>query len=301
MKSVKSFAVILMALLMLTVNVIASDVPIPNEVIMGTLDDYKTIEKVYVLPGDSDENIIPKENFTESDVEYVFEEMKVVDNSEEDTKEYVENINYHTSTNDAEAVIALFSPTIEVSTEDGYIGTLTFDHSTLELTPAGYSSRKFTVTEERSYPNLASADTSLVPKTIDKDGTTLTLANIEWVTAADETISGTDVEVRYTANAIYTGTETKTYVSGYTASADYKGTVTKVINDTVTYTAVFKENKETNEPMIDIDKTNDKKDTSAEKKAKTAGIVAGSVAGAAALGAGGYAIYRLIRKKRKGY
>ena len=229
MKSVKSFAVILMALLMLTVNVIASDVLIPNEVIMGTLDDYKTIEKVYVLPGDSDENIIPKEGFTESDVEYVFEEMKVVDNSEEDTKEYVENINYHTSTNDAEAVIALFSPTIEVSTEDGYIGTLTFDHSTLELTPAGYSSRKFTVTEERSYPNLASADTSLVPKTIDKDGTTLTLANIEWVTAADETISGTDVEVRYTANAIYTGTETKTYVNGYTASADYKGTVTKVI------------------------------------------------------------------------
>ena len=227
--------------------------------------------------------------------------QKVVDNSEEDTKEYVENINYHTSTNDAEAVITLFSPTIEVSTEDGYIGVLAFDHSTLELTPAGYSSRKFTVTEERSYPNLASADTSLVPKTIDKDGTTLTLANIEWVTAADETISGTDVEVRYTANAIYTGTETKTYVNGYTASADYKGTVTKVINDTVTYTAVFKENKETNEPMIDIDKTNDKKDTSAEKKAKTAGIVAGSVAGAAALGAGGYAIYRLIRKKRKGY
>ena len=139
MKSVKSFAVILMALLMLTVNVLASDVLVPNEVIMGTLDDYKTIEKVYVLPKDSDENIIPKEGFTESDVEYVFEEMKVVDNSEEDTKEYVENINYHTSTNDAEAVIALFSPTIEVSTEDGYIGVLAFDHSTLELTPAGYS------------------------------------------------------------------------------------------------------------------------------------------------------------------
>ena len=169
MKSVKSFAVILMALLMLTVNVLASDVLVSNEVIMGTLDDYKTIENVYVLPKGSDESLISKDAFTESDVEYVFEEMKVVDNSEEDTKEYVENINYHTSTNDAEAVIALFSPTIEVSTEDGYIGVLAFDHSTLELTPAGYSSRKFTVTEERSYPNLASADTSLVPKTIDKD------------------------------------------------------------------------------------------------------------------------------------
>ena len=203
-------------------------------------------------------------------------------------------MNYHISTNDAETLVALFSPTVEVTTEDGYVGTLTFDHSTLELTPAGYSSRKFTVTEERSYPNLASADTSLVPKTIDKDGTTLTLADIEWITAADETINGTEVAVRYTANAIYTGTETKTYVNGYTASADYKGTVTKAVNDTVTYTAVFKENKETPVPETDLDETKD-------NTLKTVGIAVGSVVCAAALGTGGYALYRFIRKKRKGY
>ena len=63
MKSVKSFAVILMALLMLTVNVLASDVLVPNEVIMGTADNYKIIEKVYVLPKGSDEILIPKEMF----------------------------------------------------------------------------------------------------------------------------------------------------------------------------------------------------------------------------------------------
>ena len=301
MKSFKRLAVLLLALSTFAISALADDALTPQEIVQSTVDDYTVVEKIYVLPKGSDEALIPTESYTENEVEYEYVETKVHDNAEEDTKDHVENISYHTSTNDAEAVIALFAPTAEITTEDGYFGILAFDHSTLELTPAGYSSRKFTVTEERSYPNLASADTSLVPKTIDKDGTTLTLANIEWVTAADETISGTDVAIRYTANAIYTGTETKTYVNGYTASADYKGTVTKVINDTVTYTAVFKENKETNEPMIDIDKTNDKKDTSAEKKAKTAGIVAGSVAGAAALGAGGYAIYRLIRKKRKGY
>lgn len=295
MKLLKMPAASLLAVSLLTFGAFAAnDVLVPQEVIMGTSGDCKTVEKVYVLPKDSDESLIPKEAFTESDVEYVFEEMKVVDNSEEDTKEYVENINYHTSTNDAEAVIALFSPTIEVSTEDGYIGVLAFDHSTLELTPAGYSSRKFTVTEERSYPNLASADTSLVPKTIDKDGTTLTLADIEWITAADETINGTEVAVRYTANAIYTGTETKTYVNGYTASADYKGTVTKAVNDTVTYTAVFKENKETPVPETDLDETKD-------NTLKTVSIAVGSVVCAAALGAGGYALYRFIRKKRKGY
>ena len=301
MKSFKRLAVLLLALSTFAISALADDALTPQEIVQSTVDDYTVVEKIYVLPKDSDESLIPTESYTENEVEYEYVETKVHDNTEEDTKDHVENISYHTSTNDAEAVIALFAPTAEITTEDGYFGILAFDHSTLELTPAGYSSRKFTVTEERSYPNLASADTSLVPKTIDKDGTTLTLANIEWVTAADETISGTDVVNKTATTEIYTGTETKTYVNGYTASADYKGTVTKVINDTVTYTAVFKENKETNEPMIDIDKTNDKKDTSAEKKAKTAGIVAGSVAGAAALGAGGYAIYRLIRKKRKGY
>ena len=288
-------AAALLAVSLLTFGAFAAnDVLVPQEVIMGISGDCKTVEKVYVLPKDSDENLIPKEAFTENDVEYIFEEMKVKDNSEEDTKEYSENVNYHTSTNDAETVVALFSPTVEVTTEDGYVGTLTFDHSTLELTPAGYSSRKFTVTEERSYPNLASADTSLVPKTIDKDGTTLTLADIEWITAADETINGTEVAVRYTANAIYTGTETKTYVNGYTASADYKGTVTKAVNDTVTYTAVFKENKETPVPETDLDETKD-------NTLKTVGIAVGSVVCAAALGTGGYALYRFIRKKRKGY
>ena len=303
MKSLKRLAVLLLALSTFAISALADDALTPQEIVQSTVDDYTVVEKIYVLPKGSDEDLIPTESYTENEVKFEYVETKLHDNSEEDTKEHVENVSYHTSTNDAEAVVALFAPTLEITTEDGYIGTLTFDHSTLELTPAGYSSRKFTVTEERSYPNLASADTSLVPKTIDKDGTTLTLANIEWVTAADETISGTDVAIRYTANAIYTGTETKTYVSGYTASADYKGTVTKVINDTVTYTAVFKEVKETTEPMINIDENNNenKKDTATEKTNKTIGIVFASLFGATALAGGGYAVYRAIRKKRKGY
>ena len=304
MKSFKRLAVLLLALSTFAISALADDTLTPQEIVQSTVDDYTVVEKIYGLPKGSDEALIPTESYTENKVKYEYVETKVHDNSEEDTKDHVENISYHTSTNDAEAVIALFAPTAEITTEDGYFGILIFDHSTLELTPAGYSSRKFTVTEERSYPNLASADTSLVPKTIDEDGTTLTLANIEWVAAADETISGTDVAIRYTANAIYTGTETKTYVNGYTASADYKGTVTKVINDTVTYTAVFKEVKETTEPMINIGPTNNnenKKDTANEKTNKTIGIVFASLFGATALAGGGYAVYRVIRKKRKGY
>ena len=165
MKSFKRLAVLLLALSTFAISALADDALTPQEIVQSTVDDYTVVEKIYVLPKDSDASLIPTESYTENEVEYEYVETKVHDNSEEDTKEHIENVSYHTATNDAEVVVALFAPTLEITTEDGYIGVLAFDHSTLELTPAGYSSRKFTVTEERSYPNLASADTSLVPKT----------------------------------------------------------------------------------------------------------------------------------------
>ena len=49
------------------------------------------------------------------------------------------------------------------------------------------------------------ADTSLVPKTINKDGATLNLTNISWKSAASDNIDGYDLAVRYTAIATYSG------------------------------------------------------------------------------------------------
>lgn len=304
MKTVKILAVLLLVLCMMPFGVFAEDTLVPTEVIASTKDDYYVLEKVYTLSKGTDESIISREAFTENDIDYVFAEMKIQDNTVEDTKEHTEVVSFFTSTNDAEAVVPMFAATVEVSTEDGYIGTLAFDHSTLELSPAGYSSRKFTVTEERSYPNLAFADTSLVPKTIDKDGVTLTLSGIEWISSADENIDGASVAVRYTANAVYTGTTTKSYVNGYTASACYKGNVTKVVNDTVTYTAVFKGVKEADAPVIAIQPDVTTAVTPADDTSKTPVIIGAVVVGIISvigLAFCGYAVYRLIRKKRKGY
>ena len=304
MKTVRIIAVLLLVLCIMPLGVFAEDTLVPDEVVASTTEDAFILEKVYTLPKGTEDTLISREAFTESDIEYVFVEMKVKDNTAEDVKEHMEIVSFHTSTNDAETVMALFTPTVEITTEDGYIGTLVFDHSTLELSPAGYSSRKFTVTEERSYPNLASADTSLVPKTIDKDGVTLTLAGIEWSSSANENVDGADVTVRYTANAVYTGTATKSYVNGYTASAFYKGNVTKVVNDTVTYTAVFKGVKEADAPVITIQPDVTTAVTPADDTSKTPVIIGAAVVGIISvigLAFCGYAVYRLIRKKRKGY
>ena len=129
------------------------------------------------------------------------------------------------------------------------------------------------------------ADTSLVPKTINKDGATLNLTNISWQSAANDTIDGQELAIRYTANATYSGTGTKTYTKGYTASAQYKGEIKKVINDTITYTAVFKE----------IPKE------SAEEEKSLLSYWWAFLLGILGLGGMGYGTYRLIRKRKKGY
>lgn len=95
------------------------------------------------------------------------------------------------------------------------------------------------MTAERTYPNLSDADVSLVPKSVNENGRTLTLADVSWQEAAVDPTDGYDIPIRYTAVASYTGTATSKYATGYTVTADYKGDITRTSCDTVVYTAVF--------------------------------------------------------------
>lgn len=270
--------------LAMTASAFAADLPQPQEVIRGQNENLQTVEKVYVLPKTEDGSRIPTENFTENETEYAFVELKVQDNAQEEVKEHTETVSVHTDTNDTQTVISKFKPTIEASTEDGYAGTLEFDYTALKVVSAGTGTQSYTITENRSYPNLQSADTSLVPKTIDKDGATLHLTNISWQSSASDNIDGQELAVRYTANAEYAGTGTKTYSKGYTAAAVYRGEVKKVVNDTITYTAVFHE----------IPKPGpEKKGALAYWWVFLLGLVL--------LGGGSYGGYRLIRRRKKGY
>ena len=120
-----------------------------------------------------------------------------------------------------------------------YEGVLSLDHTTIQVEAAGYGTSSRTVTAERTYPNLSDADVSLVPKSVNENGRTLTLADVSWQEAAVDPTDGYDIPIRYTAVASYTGTATSKYATGYTVTADYKGDVTRASCDTVVYTAVF--------------------------------------------------------------
>ena len=127
---------------------------------------------------------------------------------------------------------------MKVTTEDGYTGTLHLDHTSVQVTTDGYATKTSTLTATRSYPNLSQADVSLIPKTIEDRGKTLTLGDVKWSESMDVDGEWNPV-TRYTATASYIGTTSSRYATGYTVSASYTGEVSKPNCAVVTYTAIF--------------------------------------------------------------
>ena len=111
------------------------------------------------------------------------------------------------------------------------------------------------VSATRSYPNLASQDTASIPKSIEEDGRTLTLQNIDWRTDNTASVAGYNLGDCYTAVATYTGTATSSYVTGYTVTADYTGTVSRIALNRVRYVAIFE--GEPLEPAVPMEESGD--------------------------------------------
>ena len=155
-----------------------------------------------------------------------------------DTKPHIETVTQASSTDDMETILQQLSAELEVTTEDGYTGTLQLDHTTVKVTVDGYATKTQALSASRSYPNLSEADVSLIPKSIEENGKTLTLADVQW-DSTEQTDGVGGIITRYTATASYTGTSSSRYATGYTVTADYTGEVAKPDCDVVTYTAIF--------------------------------------------------------------
>lgn len=196
------------------------------------------IDKVYQLSLDDDPGGIPTEDFTRGGRLYYLLDMTKKDEVGVDTKPYVHTITQTSDTNNMESVLQQLDAEMEVTTEDGYTGTLHLDHTTVQVTTDGYATKKGTISASRSYPNLSEADLSLIPKTLEDKGRTLTLADVQWSDSTQTDGEGNPI-LRYTATAKYTGATSSKYATGYTVSANYSGEVAKMGCDVVTYTATF--------------------------------------------------------------
>ena len=217
------------------------------------------------------------------------------DLTETDTKEYIEVLTLDSKTKDLEEIIKTLEPELEVVTEDGYSGTLKPNYPSIAVEAAGYKNSSWTVSAKRTYPNLNDADISLIPKTIEDSGRTLTLADVDWQEVPTGDMGDFVEAFRYTANATYTGTAYSKTATGYTVTVEYGGEVTKTSCDTIVYTAVFTATGAT--PSAEnADAQNTAEDFNYALLLIPLGILA-----LGGVGYGGYKGYKHYQNKKRGY
>ena len=185
-------------------------------------EDGTEIRKVYDLSPEQDPAGIPRSDFEQDGFHYTLTDLLQQELPECESRPHTETVSLESKSKDMESVLALLPQEKEFVTEDGLSGTLSLQLDTVQVEAAGCGSSTREVSATRSYPNLASQDTANIPKSIEEDGRTLTLQNIDWRTDNTASMSGYAIGDRYTAVAAYTGTATSSYVTGYTAHAcDY--------------------------------------------------------------------------------
>ena len=199
--------------------------------------DSHRISKVYQLAISDDPSAIPTQDFERDGRLYFLLDMTRQDDIGVDTKPYTQTATLASDTDDMEQILQRLEAAMEVTTEDGYTGVLQLDHTTVKVTTDGYASKTQALSATRTYPNLSDADVSLIPKTIEEKGKTLTLADVQWISAYQTETEG--AVLRYSATASYTGSSSYKVATGYTVTADYTGEVAKTGCDMVTYTAIF--------------------------------------------------------------
>ena len=225
-----------------------------EEYTYGDLDELR-INKVYQLSLSDDPAGIPTEDFVRNGRLYYLLDMTRKHEVGVDTKPHTETVTRPSDTDNMEKILQGLEAELEVTTEEGYTGVLRLDHTSVQVSTDGYATKTQSLSATRSYPNLSEADLSLIPKSIEEKGKTLTLADVQW-SSSEQTDGAGGIVTRYTATASYTGTSSYQYATGYTVTANYTGEVAKTGCSVVTYTAIFgsmEAPEDTSEPVGEPD------------------------------------------------
>jgi hypothetical protein len=195
--------------------------------------------KTYELAPNEKPDNISRSPFTRGDWLYQLTDITKQETNSIDTRNYTETITLNTDTNDTGTILKQLALTMEYTDNDGYVGVLSLDISSIKVETAGTKSNAYTVTATREYPNLSSNDTSVIPKSVTENGRTLTLSNVDWKTQNYVTIDYDSIPDSYTAVVTYTATAYKTVVTGYITTAEYSGILKRDITGKTVYKAYF--------------------------------------------------------------
>ena len=234
MKKVLSICAVALMLCMTIVPAFAAEPELTAQACYPTAvtrtEDGSEIRKMYDLGPTDDPAGIPRSDFDQDGFHYTLVDLLKQELPANESRQHTETVSLPSKSKDMASVLALLPETKEFITEDGLAGVLTLKLDSVKVEVAGYGSSTKDLTAKRTYPSLATQDTSGIPKSVEDNGHELTLQGIDWQT---------DPAGYFTATATYTGSTTSSYIKGYTVTADYTGTVSRIALNKTRYVAIF--------------------------------------------------------------
>ena len=234
----KKTITIMAVFLLLSMNTVFA-AEYPSQVSYNLNNGIFEVRKTYEMQVDEEPSAQVKQGFEQDGYSFVLTDMLRQELPERQSKAYTENVTVSSDSKELTAILPLLADTKEITTEDGFAGTLKLDTSTITVEPAGYKNNSWTVSATRTYPNLSSMDLEYIPKTTTENGRTLNFSTVDWRTDNTENVDDDTIGNRFSAVVTYTGTASSRNVTGYTVTAQYSGEVEKVSLDKVQYVAVF--------------------------------------------------------------
>ena len=230
--------VIAPVLLLCLLTVTASAAYVPEEVVSENRDGRQLVVKTYVLSPEADPGELIEEPFELEGYTYHYLETIKEEQAFKDTRAQTEVVTVETETNDLADILRQLAPTMEYS-KDGFSGTLTLEHTSLQTEAKGYTTKYYTITDTKQFPGLSRNDPSYVPATTVKNGSTLTLSDISWTVTGTGLADDILVPTSYTATATYTTTGSQKVATGFVTTASYTGEVTAAGIRSVVYTVTY--------------------------------------------------------------
>jgi len=218
----------------------------PISVTNEPMNGFNAVRRTYALPPDVNPAVISTADFEMFGQQFTFAYVIQQQTSDESFIEIRETVTIEARSRNLNDILPNLEQEIRFE-RDGFAGTLVLDLHSITSEVAETSRHTTTATRQRTYPNLLSADNSLIPRTITDGGTTFHLSTVDWQSNSISVVDGHTVASSFTANATYTAQVTQTRTTGYTITAEYVGTVFRTNQGKTLFTAVFY-----GEPIIEI-------------------------------------------------
>lgn len=211
---------------------------IPDDVTYQNLNGQQLAIKTFTLLPDQDPDSLIEPDFEYDGFLYSYSSIVKEEQTFNEENQHTETVTITTSSKNLEDILAELKPTMEYDNGTAS-GTLALDHSTIKTEAAGYKDSSYTVTATKNYTGLARNDTSLIDKTAEKNGRTLSLSNVTWSVESTALVGDELVPATYTAVATYSGTAYSSVATGYITTADYTGTVSSSGISSIKYTVTY--------------------------------------------------------------